>query len=388
MNKQKAVLFFTVFIDMVCFSMIFPVMPYLVDELHLTKVSIAIILAIFPLMNFLCSSYWGSLSDRVGRRPVMLWSIAITFFANVLLSFSSVGILLFLARMLAGIGSANVSVAQAYIADISTPQQRTKNLGMMGAVFGMGFIIGPFVGSLLKEYSGQGSAVWVGIGAAVFNLINYITATVYLTESNKNITAATNKNLNPLVSIYKWLKVPVISNLMFLFFIYVTAFSMMQMTSGFLWKDKYGLTEKQAGLMFVYIGLTSAIFQGLLVGILTKRFTERQLIIGGGIIMGCGLALIPIPSVGHFLVLELVACGLLSLGNACITPPLQSWISKKVPVTQVGQALGANQSFGSIGRVIGPALGTFLYAANISMPFFVAGALMFFPLIIILKLKD
>jgi MFS family permease len=387
MGKQKLVLFFTVFIDMVCFSMIFPVMPYLVKELGLNAFSIGVILSIFPLMNFLFSSYWGSLSDRVGRRPVMLWSIGITFCANILLAFSNAGLLLLLARLMGGIGSANISVAQAYISDISTPEERTKNMGMMGAMFGLGFIVGPFIGSVLKGYSGNGSAIWVGLGAAALNFINFFSATRYLVESNRNMNAAGKKNRNPLLNIFKWLERPVISQLMILFFIYVVAFSMMQMTSGFLWKEKYGLTEREAGLMFVFIGITSAIFQGALVGLLTKKFTERQMIIGGGIIMGLGLTMIPLPTRENFWTLELIACAFLSLGNACITPPLQSWITKKSPVEEVGQALGANQSFGSLGRVIGPALGTFLYSLNVSLPYFVSGAIMILPLMIIIRLK-
>ncbi len=388
MTKQKAVLYLTVFIDMVCFSMIFPVMPYLVKEMGLSTISIGLIVSIFPIMNFLCSSYWGSLSDRVGRRPVMLTSIAITFVANILLSFSTVGFLLFFARLLAGIGSANISVAQAYMSDISKPEERTKNLGMMGAMFGLGFIVGPFMGGMLKGISGSGSALWVGVGAAVLNLINFISARQFLKESNANIGVTKDKNLNPITNISKWIQKPVISQLMILFFVYVCAFSMMQITSGFLWKEKYGLTEKEASYLFAFIGLISAIFQGGLVGVLTKKFNERQLIIGGGIIMGIGLAMIPIPSKTNFVWMELIAIALLCLGNACITPPLQSWISKKAPPSEIGQAMGANQSFGSLGRAIGPALGTFLYSQSFSLPFFVSGALMIIPLIIIVRLRD
>jgi MFS transporter, DHA1 family, tetracycline resistance protein len=387
MTKQKAVLYFTVFIDMVCFSMIFPVMPYLVKEMGLSTLGIGFIVSIFPVMNFLCSSYWGSLSDRIGRRPVMLWSISINFFANILLSFSTLGLLLFLARLLSGIGSANISVAQAYMSDISAPEERTKNLGMMGAMFGLGFIVGPFIGGVLKGFSGNGSALWVGVGAAILNLINFISARQFLTESNKNIGITKDKNLNPFTNISKWIQKPIISQLMILFFVYVCAFSMMQITSGFLWKEKYGLTEKEASYLFAFIGLLSAIFQGGLVGVLTKKFNERQLIIGGGIIMGIGLAMIPLPTKANFVWMELIAIALLCLGNACITPPLQSWISKKAPPTEIGQAMGANQSFGSVGRAIGPALGTFLYAYSFSLPFFVSGLLMIIPLIIIVRLR-
>ncbi len=387
LQKQKGVLYFTVFIDMVCFSMIFPVLPYLVKEMGLSTISIGIIVSIFPLMNFLCSSYWGSLSDKVGRRPIMLLSIGITLGANVLLAFSHIGLLLFMARLLAGIGSANIGVAQAYITDISTAETRTKNLGMVGAMFGLGFIVGPFVGSILKEWSGAGSALYVGLGAALLNGLNLISAHTYLTESNKHMNADGKRTLNPFTNIIHWLQVPVVKQLMFLFFIYVTAFSMMQVTSGFLWASKYGISEREAGYLFVFIGVCSVVFQGALVGILVKKMSSRQMIMSGGIVMAIALALIPLPSKANFWPVELCACALLSLGNACITPPLQSWITKVSGAQVIGQALGANQSFGSIGRVIGPALGTILFAYDMNIPFYVSACLMVVPLIIIFKLK-
>lgn len=387
MSRQKIVLLLTVFIDMICFSMIFPVLPYFVKELNLSDIMVGIAAASFALMNFLFSPFWGSMSDRKGRRPVMLLSIAITFVANIILSFTNSLFLLLAARIMAGIGSANISVAQAYMADISKPEERTKNLGMVGAVFGLGFIIGPVVGGYLKSFSGEGSVVWVGLGAAILNMINLASAWHSLVESNQNIDRNSKRSINPLEQIIRWLQAPVINQLMWIFFLYVTAFSMMQVTSGLLWKEKYGLNEKQSSYVFALIGIVSALSQGLFIRWFTKRYTEKQLIISGALLMGISLALIPVPSKELFVPLELILVAMLAFGNALITPPLTSWLSKIAPVQSVGQVMGANQSFASLSRVIGPAVGGLLYPIWHSVPFFVSGGIMIIPLFLILKLK-
>ncbi len=388
MTKQKAVLCFTVFIDMVCFSMLFPVLPYFVKEMNMPDVFVGICVAIFALMNFIFGPLWGGMSDRKGRRPVMLLSIFITFCSNILLSFVSGSTTLFLARFIAGIGSANISVAQAYMADISDHKDRIKNMGMIGAMFGIGFIIGPYIGGVLKDWSGTGSVFWVGMGAAILNALNLLSGYLFLKESNQQIDPDKKRNLNPIDPILKWIRQPIFKDLMLLFFLYVVAFSIMQITSGLLWKEKYGLTVKEATYVFAFIGVTSAIFQGLLIGKISKIFSASKMIIGGSIIMGLSLAAIPLPPKGMFIPWELVACGFLSFGNACITPAVTSWLSKIAPPANIGQVLGANQSFSSLARVIGPPMGTSLFSSHFNLPFYISGLIMFLPLIIIVKLKN
>lgn len=390
MSRQKTVLLFTVFIDMVCFSMFFPVMPYLVKEMKLPDYSVGAIVTVFAMMNFVCSAFWGSMSDRKGRKPVMLVSIGITFLANMALAFSLNTPILFFARALAGIGSANISVAQAYMSDISTPEDRTKNMGIIGAMFGLGFIAGPPIGGWLKYLSGEGSALWVGLGAALLNLVNLVSAYFFLTESNQNRNKDSRYSLDPISPVIKWLGKagkPVINQLMLLFFLYVAAFSMMQITSGLLWKEKYHLTEQEAGYVFTFIGITSALFQGALVGRLSKKYNSRQLIIAGALLMAAGLASIPLPPPHAFLPWELVACAVLSLGNALITPAVNSWISREAPIGQVGQVMGANQSFSSLARVVAPLIGTGIFTFSFSLPFFLSGLIMIVPLFIIILMR-
>lgn len=388
MQKQKLVLLLTVFVDMVCFSMIIPVLPYISKEFKITDFVYGLLFSVFPLMNFLFTPFWGSLSDRKGRRPVMMVSIAITLLANLVLAVATSLPLLFLARLLAGIGSANFSVAMAYMSDITPIEKRTKNMGLIGAVFGLGFIFGPPIGGFLKDWSGPGSVLWVGLGAAILNVVNLVSAWYFLKESNQHINAGQSRTLNPVTPILKWLKAPLINELMWIFFLYVVAFSMMQAMSGPLWKEKYGLTETESGYAFAYIGITSAIFQGLLVGHLVKKFKERQLIIAGAVMMGIGIAAVPLPPPAHFTLWFLIIVIPISLGNALITPSLSSWLSKIAPAGQTGQVMGANQGFASVSRVIGPGLGGLLSLVFKSLPFYVAGLFMLIPLFLITRLKE
>jgi MFS transporter, DHA1 family, tetracycline resistance protein len=165
-------------------------------------------------------------------------------------------------------------------------------------------------------------------------------------------------------------------------------FSMMQIMAGLIWKEKYFLTEAQAGYTFAYIGVTSAIFQGLLVGRLIKKYSERQLIIAGAILMAIGLASTPVPPAGSFVPWVFIIVIPISLGNALITPALSSWLSKKAPVRETGQVMGANQSFASMARVIGPTTGGLLYPIFWNLPFYTAGLIMLIPLFMIFRLKD
>lgn len=387
MHKQKFVLLFTVFLDMLCFSMVMPVMPYLIKELDLPDIYAGIIIAVFAFMNFLCSPLWGGMSDRKGRRPVMLLSICVTMTGNLILAIADNLPILFIARILAGIGSANLSVAQACMADISMKQDRTKNLGQIGAMFFAGFIIGPYFGTQLKSFSTDGTAFYLGITTALLNAANLVFAWFFLKESNTSLVPDEKRLFNPLSHIYQWLKKPVISSLIWYFFLYIIAFSMMQVTCTLLWKDKYDLGVKATGKLFTLIGLASAIFQGLIVGPLSKKYSNRTLIIMGSIIMAVSVAALPLPSSDLFVPWGYIICGILALGNSLIMPVISSWLTHEAPESEIGRALSANQSFSALSRVIGPTVGTFLYTQFQNLPFYLGGLLMLVPLGIILKLK-
>ncbi|NJO24692.1 MAG: MFS transporter, partial [Bacteroidia bacterium] len=212
------------------------------------------------------------------------------------------------------------------------------------------FIIGPYIGGVFKDWSGEGSAFWVGMGAAILNALNLLSGYFFLKESNQQIDPDKKRNLNPVSPIKKWIVQPVFSQLMWLFFSYIVAFSIMQITSGLLWKEKYGLSVKETTYVFAFIGITSALFQGLLVGRLSKKYTSKQLIVGGSVLMGLGLASIPLPPIGLFVPWEIVACAILSFGNACITPAVTSWLSRIAAANQCGTGTGSQSEFFFAGK--------------------------------------
>ncbi|MDZ4667020.1 MAG: MFS transporter [bacterium] len=369
------VLFVTILIDLLGFGLVIPIFPIFAKELHATAFQVGVIAGLYSLMNFLFSPFWGTLSDKIGRRPVMLISIFVTMLAYVFFSFTHNLLFLVFSRIFAGIGSANISAAQAYIADITEPQDRAKNMGLLGAAFGLGFIFGPPVGGYLKALSGPGSVDMVGYVAAGLCAFNWILAYNFLPESIKQKQKNKTFRFKPFSDLSLELKKPVIRELFTVNFLFVTAFSMMQITSSLLWLDKYLLTEKSIGFVFMYMGLTGAIVQGGLVGKLTHKFGEKKLLLIGSVSMAIGMFSLPFVPIEYFL-LQLISLAFLAFSNGCISPAVSSLISQSSSPKEQGQALGLNQSFGSLARVVGPVLGGLLYNIQYTLPYVFGAGLM------------
>ena len=179
------VLFITIFLDLLGFGIIIPILPIFIKELGAQDFQVGLIAAIYPVMNFMFSPFWGTLSDRYGRRPIILTSVLVTAVAYIVFANAHAIIIIFISRMLSGIGSANISVAQAYIADVTSPSERAKSMGLIGAAFGLGFIFGPSIGGYLKSISAEGSVDLVGYVTASLCMVNFILAYFLLPESLK-----------------------------------------------------------------------------------------------------------------------------------------------------------------------------------------------------------
>lgn len=373
MNRKPAigVIFFTTFLDLLGFGIIIPILPTFAEELGASDLEIGLIAAIYALMNFIFSSFWGRMSDRYGRRPIILVSILITAVAYLIFSQTTAILILIFSRIFSGIGSANIGAAQAYIGDISAPEDRAKSMGIIGAAFGLGFVFGPPIGGFLKADLG---IEILGYIIAWLSFVNFTVAFAYLPESllvkNKN---AKRKNL--LKGILAQLQTPTVGRLFFIYLLFITAFSMMQITAVLLWTDHSFFNEKQIGLVFMYIGVTSALVQGLLVGRIAKKFGEKQMLSIGLTMLAFGLFIMPYFQAELFIPWELVAIGLIALANGFINPALMSLITKMSKPTELGQLTGYYQSFGSLGRVIGPAVGGAIYGIAYYLPY-VAGPIL------------
>lgn len=370
------VLFITIFLDMLGFGIIIPILPIFTKELGAADYQIGLIAMIYPIMNFLFAPLWGTLSDRHGRRPIILVSVFITGFAYLVFSQVNGLEILFLSRMLSGIGSANISVAQAYIADITSPQERTKKLGLMGAAFGIGFIIGPTLGGFLKSISTPGQVDWVGFVAAGLSFTNFALAWFFLPESLRQKRTDAKFNFKVVTGILTELKKPSIRELLLINFIFIAAFMLMQMASSLMWKEIDGLTDKQIGYVFAFVGLATAVVQGGLVGRMVRVLGEQKMLSYGIFFMVVGLILLPLVGQSYFIPLELVGLALVAMANGCLTPSITSLLSKYSNPHEVGQVLGVNQSFGSIARAAGMGISGFLYGINFHIPFFTGAILM------------
>ena len=372
-KSPLTVLFVTIFIDLLGFGLIIPILPTFSKELGATDFETGLLASAYSLMTFLFAPLWGTLSDRIGRRPVILFSITITGLAYLLFAHSNTLLLVLLSRILAGIGSANISAAQAYIADITTPENRAKNMGMIGAAFGLGFIFGPPVGGFLK---GSYGIDMVGYVAASFSLINLIMAYFSLPESLKEKNKLKKFTFRPIGNLVRELKKPIISELFTINFIFIASFSMMQMTGALLWREQYGLDVKQIGYMFMYIGILGAIVQGGLVGKLNKTFGEKKLLVFGNVFMALGLILLPYAPKEFFILVNMIALACIAIANGCLSPSITSLLSQVADKKEQGQVLGLNQSFGSLARVVGPAIGGLLYGLNFHSPYIMGAFLM------------
>lgn len=373
-GKPLTIIFLTIFIDLLGFGIIIPILPSLVvTELGQKEIMVGVVASLAPFMQFLFAPYWGSLSDRKGRRPVILVSIVITAFAYFVFIFINNIYLLIFSRIMAGIGSGNFSAAQAYVADISSPEKRAKNMGLIGAAFGLGFIFGPPIGGFLHDHWG----IWgIGFFTMGLSVINFIFAYFYLPESNKALQQTKHSLAKVFGQITIALNNPTIKLLFVINTLFIAAFSMWQIASPLLWKQHFYFNDKEIGYIFGFIGLCSVLIQGGLVGFFVRKFGEKRMLIIGTSTMAIGLLAFPFVPQKLFIPLELLAIMTIALSNGLIMPATNSLVSKLAPKDKQGTVLGALQSIGSLARTIGPLMSGVLYMWFYEMPYIAGASLM------------
>ncbi len=359
MNKKAStgIIFLTVFIDLLGFGILIPILPIFASkQLGISDFEIGMIVAIFSLVQFLFNPVLGKLSDKIGRRPIIVSTLLITASSYILFTFAHSFWLLFLSRLLAGFGGSNIGVAQAYIADITTKEERAKGMGMIGAAFGLGFLFGPMVGGFLSQYGFE----YAGYGSACFSFIAFIFAFFFLPESKKKTDEKVDFKVKfiDLKLAKETMKHPTIGLLIFMFFMLVFSMANIYGTFPIIGSKFYNFTDKDIVYQYVIMGLVGAIIQGGLMKQLSHRVRDYNLLIFGMICLTIGLGLIPY---GINFTGVAIAIIILSIGNGILQPVVVTMISKYAPENNQGAVLGFSQSISALGRVLGPLWGGFAY---------------------------
>jgi len=389
-KSALAVIFITVFIDLVGFGIIIPLSPYLASKFGASALEIGLLLGVYSLMQVIFAPFWGRWSDRLGRRPIILFSLMGTGLAHLAFAFSKDFTMLLVARAVAGIFGANISTAMAYVADVTKNKDRSKGMGLVGAAFGLGFILGPLLGGLLSDLGSHfGSEPPFGMSfgavfAGILCFLNTAWAFFVLPETHIAGKAQVRKSRWEMVS--QFLSRPVVGPLLFIAFLF--SFSMAQMeVSLFLFvKDRYLLTVSQASLSFALVGVVMAFTQGYLIRKILPRFGERKLILWGIVASGLALALVGFT---HDLMILAVIVIFMSLGFGLRNPSLTGTISMSCNSEEQGSVMGVNQSLSALGRILGPPLGGWLYGTfGAESNFAIAGIFSLLGIPILMRLYD
>jgi DHA1 family tetracycline resistance protein-like MFS transporter len=396
-KPQRSVLgiaFLTLFLDLLGFGIIIPVAPFYAESFGATPAVVTLMGASYSLMQFLFAPMWGALSDRYGRRPIVLTSILIGGIGWLVFGLAGSLWMLFASRMIAGFGNANIGTVQAIVADVTTGKDRAKGMGMMGAAFGLGFVIGPVVGGLVGSTWGPHAPAFVAAGLAGLNLV---LAFFRLPETRVPGAASEPRGFLGLAALGR-----AKGNLAALFaigFVFTAGFALMEATLAlfvehtFVAKDILGTAEghKSATRLTTWVllavGVTAVIVQGGLIGRLKQRFSEKALIIAGCALLVVSFVAVPFaPAYGYSAMFPVII--VLSFGSGIFSPSSSSLLSRSAAGHEQGAMLGLGQSMSALGRIVGPASAGLLFERGHGVPFFAGAALIGIGLLIALTLKQ
>ena len=417
--------FLTVFIDVVGFSIIFPLFPEMLKhylalegegsvfaslmhtlaswipaekgEWPVTVLFGSLLGSIYSLLQFAFAPFWGGLSDRIGRRPTLLVTLAGTALSYLIWVFAGSFALLILARLLGGTMAGNISTASAVVADTSSGPDRAKGMGMLGAGIGLGFVMGPALGGLtmgwnlldlwpggaeygINPFSGPACA------ALVLALINLSWAALRFPETlpaERRGQPTHTRSLNPFGTLRK-IDSPGVRGTNFAYFLYLTAFSAIEFTLTFLCVERLGFSVRDNAMIFVFVGLTIAFVQGGLVRRLAPKLGERKLAKVGILMTVPGFVAI---GMTHSVGLLYVGLFCMAVGSAFTMPCLTALVSRYSPPQHQGLSLGTFRSMGALSRAVGPVLGGSLYwQLGSAAPYYAGGAFLLLPLLLVLRL--
>ena len=344
---QYATIFLTCFIDILGFGIVIPVLPLYAEHFGATAVQIGALVGIFSLAQFFFAPIWGKVSDRVGRKPVLLFGIAGTVGGYVLMGFAGSIAMLFVARLIDGIAGANISAAQAYLADISPPENRAQAMGLLGAAFGLGFVFGPALGGWAGATFNYAAPMFIAAGLA---FLNFVFVLFFLPESRPPTGGVPDRerlfphlfrHVDP--GTYLWSLCS--------YFLVIMGFSMMTAIFALLLLHRFSLDTLHTGYILAGVGVLGVVVQGGLIGRLVRKFGEPWIAFAGSTLMCAGLALLAFSLDVAWMFASTAAIG---IGNSLLMPSLSALASRSAESSWQGRALGVLQSSGSLARCAGP----------------------------------
>jgi DHA1 family tetracycline resistance protein-like MFS transporter len=364
------IIFITVFIDLVGFGIIIPMLPFYAEAYGASAFEVGLLATSFSLMQFLFAPVWGRLSDRLGRRPIILTGLlgsALSYFAFGLAESLA---MLFAARIVAGIAGANIPTAQAFIADTTTAENRAKGMGLIGAAFGLGFILGPAIGGFLSQWGYHMPAFF----AAALSLANFIAGWLFLPESLPKEKRGLRRPTGRIDAFKTAMARPALPLVLLVSFLVMTAFSAFESMFALFAGARFGYGATTIGYLFAWVGIVLAIVQGLLVGRVVPKIGEHRLVPAAILLMALAL-------VGHAVAPNvpalMLAMGLLAVGMGFNSPATLSMVSRLADPSDQGATLGVSQSLASLARIVGPVwAGLAFDGLGITVPFLISAALM------------
>lgn len=392
-NSALATVFLVVVIDLLGFGIVLPLLPFYAQEFQASAVTIGLLYSVYSFMQLIFSPIWGGLSDRIGRRPIMLLSTFGAVIAYIIFGFADTLFVLFLSRIVAGIMGGNISTAQAYIADVTSTKDRAKGMGLIGAAFGIGFVIGPVTATALIHDSFHNFVAGIGFSdfadwmrinkyalpgffAAFLSFCSFLMVWFKLEETVDTSSRKSSSGRKPSVfSPEFWRRLSVqrgrnargfLIPLVIGFFLLSFGESSLYSAFPLFAEAELSMSAEDVGIQFFYIGIIVVIVQGFLIKPLTNRFKEERLFVMGNILMVLGLGLIPL---AHSMLTLALFLGLMALGKSLNTPTITSLISQEAEEEHVGAVMGTAQGLSGLGRVIGPTWGGALFSVYFGLPF-------------------
>jgi DHA1 family tetracycline resistance protein-like MFS transporter len=358
------VLFSVVIVDLIGFGIMIPVLPFYARELGASGTTLGLLFTVFAAAQFLCAPAWGRLSDRIGRRRVMLMTIAGTALALLWLGLAGSLIWLFAARALGGAFAANIGVASAYIADVTSEQDRTRWMGMLGACFGVGFVLGPAIGGVLAPY-GYSVPMFAAAGLAAANLLHAAFSLREPTARARREPEAGGRS--------RALRLPRVRRLCLANFVFSVAVAQLETVFAFFMGDRFGYDAPQVAVVLIAMAVLMGGIQAGAMRRLAARWSERRLATAGSLLLAAGFLALPRAASVAVLLAPLALC---AVGRAILQPALMSMASLAAPASERGSVMGTFQASASLARVLGPLAAGWLYDRQLAAPFWLAGALL------------